>query len=384
MRIQILITSFLLCSMCANPPAEKETRIRPVKYITINKVGIIDAHTFTGSAKAKEEANLSFKVAGTVNNLEVVVGDVIRRGQFIASLEPTDYEVSLQQAEAQEQASQASEQSAETQIKSSQANYIAARSSYMRITQLYENNSVSLNEFEQAKANYEAAKANYEAAQAQFNAAQFNTTASIGQKQSAKNQVSYTRLVAPFSGVVSQQFVEENELVASGNPIITLSSLGKPEVEVGVPEILISKVREGMNTTVTFSSFPDQQFEARVIEVGYSPGSGSTYPVTVDLSTSDDAIRPGMPANVTFEFDLPVEDSNKIIVPTSAVGEDVQGRFVYKLRKSEGVSAFVQRQEIEIGRIRNEGIEVISGLNEGDVIAAAGLNILQDGDEVRM
>ena len=383
MKILLFLLSTFFLLMCTSPPEEKSKRIRPVKYIEVEESGVKDEHTFTGTAKAKEKANLSFKVAGTVNHIDVIVGDVIRKGQFIASLEPTDYQVTLQQAEAQEQASQASEHSSETQIKSSEANYIAARSSYIRITQLYENNSVSLNDFEQAKANYEAAKANYEAAKAQFEAAQYNTTASIGQRQSAKNQVEYTRLLAPFSGIVSQQHVEENELVASGTPVITLSSIGRPEVEVGVPEILISRIREGAETFVKFSTLPGQQFEATVTEVGYSPGSGSTYPVTVDLVTADDAIRPGMSANVTFQFNLPGDSDELIIVPTSSVGEDSEGRFVYILNQ-ENDKVFVQRQSIVIGKIRNEGIEVLNGLNEGDMIAAAGLNILQEGDQVRL
>ena len=380
----MLTISVLLFSMCSRAKEEKEVRIRPVKHITLSKTDINEEHTFTGVAKAKDEANLSFKVAGTVDLLHVKVGDIIRRGQLIASLESTDYQVSLQQAEAQEQAAQANQQSSQTQIKSAEANYISSKSAYQRITKLYENNSVSLSEFEQTKAAFEAARAQYEAAQAQYEAAQFNSTATLGQKQSAKNQVSYTQLVAPFSGVISQQYIEENELVNSGTAIVTLSSLGKPEVQVGVPEILISKVKKGMMTRVEFSTIPGEVFEAEVIEVGYSPGSGSTYPVTVDLKNSDEAIRPGMPANVTFSFKLQDELANRIIVPTTSIGEDPKGRFVFLLEKTSENQAVVRRQDVQIGKMRNEGFEIISGLNDGDIIAAAGLNILLDGDAVRM
>ena len=384
MRILILTISVLLFSMCSRAKEEKDVRIRPVKHITLSKTGIDEEHTFTGVAKAKDEANLSFKVAGTVDQLHVKVGDIIRHGQLIASLESTDYQVSLQQAEAQEQAAQANQHSSQTQIKSAEANYISSKSAYQRITKLYENNSVSLSEFEQTKAAYEAARAQFEAAQAQYEAAQFNSTATLGQKQSAKNQVSYTQLLAPFGGVISQQYIEENELVNSGTAIVTLSSLGKPEVQVGVPEILISKVKKGMMTKVEFSTIPGEAFDAEVIEVGYSPGSGSTYPVTVDLKNSDEAIRPGMPANVTFSFQLQGEMVNRIIVPTTSIGEDPKGRFVYLLEKTSENQAVVRRQDVQIGKMRNEGFEVISGLHDGDIIAAAGLNILLDGDAVRM
>ena len=383
-RILFLLLIAVTIVSCSKEEKEAVTRIRPVKHLTIQKTSMVEDHTFTGIARAEQEANLSFKVAGTVSNLNVAVGDIVRRGQVIASLEPTDYEVSLQQAKAQEQGSKASQQSSETQVKSAQASYIASESSYRRITKLYENNSVSLSEFEQAKANYEAAKAQYDAAQAQFEAAKFNTTASIGQKQSAENQVTYTKLTAPFAGVISQKMVEQNELVNSGTPVVTLSTIGQPEVEVGIPEFLISKIKQGMTTSVSFSAIPGKTFEASVIEVGYSPVSGATYPITVDLNSGDGAIRPGMPANVTFHIDLPEDQSLQIIVPTAAVGEDPNGRFVYRLNQGSDNLATVSRQSVSIGKLINEGFVITEGLNEGDIIASAGLNVLQDGDQVSL
>ena len=383
MRIVYAISLLLLSSCGSKTVTEEVQRLRPVKFITVNPATINEEHTFSGTAQAPEEANLSFKVAGTINRIHVKVGDVVRNGQVLASLEATDYNVSLKQAKAQEEGAKASQQSSETQIKSAEANYIAARSAYQRITKLYENNSVSLSEFEQSKANYEAARASFDAAQSQYKAAQFNTTASLGQTQSAENQVSYTVLKAPFSGVISQQFVEENELVVSGNPVLTISSLGKPEVVVGVPEVLISRVKKGMMTNVSFSTIPGSSFEAVVLEVGYSPGSGSTYPVTVDLITSDENIRPGMPANVSFLFELPEQLSEAIVVPAAAVGEDSEGRFVFLLEDSEDQKLQVRRRAVEIGKMRNTGFEIISGLSPGEKIASAGLNVLQDGDQVR-
>jgi len=276
MRILTSIMTILLFCMCS-PKEEKDTvRIRPVKHITLSKTSVSHQHTFTGTAQSKEQANLSFRVAGTVNKINVKVGDLVKRGQLIASLEPTDYQVSLQQAQAQERGAEASEESSETQIKSAEANFIASKSAYQRVTKLYENNSVSLSEFEQSKANFEAALAQFDAAKSQYEAAKFSTNASKGSVNAAQNQVKYTRITAPFSGVISQQLIEENELVNSGTPVVTISSLGKPEVTVGVPEILISEVEKGMIAQVAFSTIPDKTFDARVIEVGFSPGSGST------------------------------------------------------------------------------------------------------------
>ncbi|MFT6808358.1 MAG: multidrug efflux system membrane fusion protein [Saprospiraceae bacterium] len=384
MRFLFFIMLVIITISCKDETVKKEVSIRPVKHITVKKSGVSEKHTFSGTAQAKESAGLSFKVAGTINKVFVKVGDRVTRGQLIASLEPTDYKVSLQQAEAQEQGSQANEQSSATQIKSAEANYIAANSAYQRITRLYENNSVSLSEFEQAKASFEAADAQFMASKAQYEAAKYSSTASNGQKVSAQNQVSYTRLSAPFSGIIAQQHMEENELVNSGTAVVTLSSTSKPEVVVGVPEVLISKVVNGMQTKVSFSTIQNEVFIGIVREVGYSPGSGSTYPITVDLKESSSSIRPGMPANVQFEFKQSDSANEKIIVPAAAVGEDTEGRFVYKLNSAEANLVTTQKIYVTIGKLRNEGFEILNGLSEGDLIAAAGLNVLLEGDRLKL
>lgn len=399
--MKYLYASILLALLaaCGSKDVEQtEAVLRPAKYMTIEKSGRQSAHTFSGVAQAKEEANLSFRVAGTVDRIFVKVGDRVKRGQVIASVDPADYAVQLEQAKAQVQSSRANEESSKTQIEnaksqiqSAKANYLSAKSGYDRIEKLYENNSVSLSQYEQAKANYEAAeatlnsaKAGLKTAQSQFDASRSQTTATQKSAQSARNQVAYTRITAPFNGVISNQQVEQNELVGSGTPIVTLSSEGKPEIQVGVPEILISKIEQGMETQIRFSILPDKSFKGKVVEVGYASLNGSTYPVTVDLIDDNEVIRPGMPAEVTFDIDVPVDLQNTITVPAGAVGEDNTGRYVLVLEKENESTALVKKQYITIGALHKEGFTVKEGLNDNMTIATAGLNTLQEGDKVRI
>ena len=111
---------------------------------------------------------------------------------------------------------------------------VTTKSAYQRVEKLYENNSVPLSEYEQAKASYEAAQSQQAAALAQVTAAQ-------KQVEAAKNQVSYARLTAPFSGIITNVMAEENELVGSGNPIATLSAERDPEVLSVCPKPLLRK-----------------------------------------------------------------------------------------------------------------------------------------------
>ena len=195
-----LIPLYLLNTGCGTEAATDNIKqIRPVRYAEIAMSGAPESHTFSGIAQSSKEAPLSFRVPGTITQLPVQIGQKVRRGTLIARVDPIDYSIQFDQSQAQLK-------SAETQVKSAQSQLASSKSNYERMERLYENNSVPLSEFEQAKTSYEGAQSQYEAALASVSTAQ-------KQAQSAVNQVDYTRLTAPFSGVITAVNAEENEQV---------------------------------------------------------------------------------------------------------------------------------------------------------------------------
>jgi len=362
--------------------AAEASSLRPVKYIQVMNQNITGQHTYTGLAKAEKEASLSFRVGGTISSIKVKVGDKVRKGQSLASLDATDYQVNYTQSLASVESSKAQIESAQAQLESARASYITAKSNYTRFENLYETKSISLSDFEQAKSSYAAAEASYKAAQTQVTAAEAGKQSSESIARSASNQVSYTRIVAPFSGIITRINAEPNELVGQGNPIFELNSLGNPNIEIGVPENVISEIKNGQPVSISFNSLSDQQFMGSVNEIGYS-SSGSTYPVTIRLSDTDDRIRPGMPASATFSFSNDRSSSSAIIVPSSSVGKDKDGNFVYVIENSNE-SYICKKKVVTVGRLSDGGFEIKTGLSEGVMIASAGLNILRDGMEVSL
>ncbi len=371
MRLLVTISLLLLCASCGEEPMETIKKIRPIKYATIQSSTGMESHTFSGVAKAQNETNLSFKVAGTLSSINVELGDRVSKGQLIATIDPADYNIQTKQAVSQKEGSIANAKAAETQL-------INAQATYDRVAKLYENNSVSLSEYQQAKSGLDAAQAQYEAANSQVSAAD-------QQVQAADNQVSYARLVSPMNGVVTAVQVEANEIVNSGTMVAQISSVGRPEVEVGVPEIFINKIKKGQRVKITLPSSPGQEFQGIVDQVAYASGNAPTYPVIVEVDKSVEQIRPGMAANVAFLFPKNRDTSPaKMIVPVEAVGEDKQGNFVYVLKqKSEGVYA-AEKKVITIGNLIPEGFELLNGLEEGDIVATAGLKSLMNGVEVKL
>lgn len=365
----LFLLTFFLASCGEEEATQTEEILRPVRYGKVVKTGTDEDQVFSGTAQSAKESKLSFKVAGTINKIFVKVGDRVKTGQLIAALDAIDYSVSFDQAVAQQK-------SAETQIKSAKAQLVSSKSTYERIEKLYENGSIPLSEFEQAKTGYDAAESQHEAAIAQYDAAQ-------KQVEAARNQVSYARLTAPFSGIITMVNVEENELVNSGSPIAILNAEGKPEVRVGIPEIFISGIQKGQEVDISFSILPNQAYKGVVSEVGFSSGQGATYPVIVQITKPGNEIRPGMAANVKFHFHEDSHEKQYLVTPVKSVGEGVDGNFVFLLKKDS--SAYIaQKQTVEIGELLMSGFEIKNGLKEGDLVATAGLKSLLDGMKVSL
>lgn len=371
-QILTLILIFLLIS-CGSKQEENQVKpIRPVRYgkVILSSGGQIQA--FSGVAQSANEVNLSFKVAGTLNTMKVKLGDLVRKGQLIAQIDPADFSIQADQASASKKGAEANLKSAETQL-------IIAKSNYIRIEKLYENNSVPLSEFEQAKSNYETA-------QAQFEASQTQVTSSSKQLQTARNQVDYTRLTAPFTGIITNVAVEANELVNSGTPIAVLSEIGDPEVNVGIPENVISQIEPGQKVQVSFSVLEDQMFHGTVSEVGFAAGGAPTYPVIIQITDPSDKIRPGMATTVLFNFDNQVSNLDKqyLTSPVPAIGEDSNGNFVFLLEPKGNNTYTAKKKAIKIGELLPQGFEVLEGLKVDDLVATAGLKSLLDGMEVKL
>ncbi len=352
----------LLFLISCGKELEVEEVIRPVRYEKVYISGGERTRSFSGVAQASQESRLSFKVGGTVKRIGVEVGDRVEVGQLIAELDPKDYELRVEEAEAALSQAQA-------QLRNAEANY-------ERVRKLYENRNASRNDLDAGRAAAESAEAQVRSIEKRL--------------ELAKSQLGYTRLTAPTSGAIATVECEVNENVRAGETVVQLTSSSGIEVQVAVPEVLISQVREGESVTVTFDALPAQIFSARVTEVGVaSTGYATTFPVTVRLEEADQAARPGMAAEVSFKFESTQQaggslERKRILVPSVAVGEDRQGRFVFVVEPTEPGFGIAERRPVMIGDLTEQGIEILQGLNDGERVVTAGVSKLTDGQKVRI
>ncbi|MEE8522900.1 MAG: efflux RND transporter periplasmic adaptor subunit [Thermoanaerobaculia bacterium] len=354
----------LLClqlTACSSEEAATEPVIRPVRYQEVVSTGARQARKFSGTARAGVESDLSFRIAGTLQSVSVVVGDKVRKGREIARLDPTDARLQVQEAEA-----------ALAQARASERKAVA---DYDRIRGLYENKNAAKSDLDAARAQAESTAAQVESVRRRLDL--------------ARRQLSYTRLLAPVAGAIASVPVEVNENVSSGQPVAILTSGSRPEVEVAMPGVLISQISEGAAVEVTFDALPGTTFPAVITEVGVAATAvGATFPVTVQLTATDSTVRPGLSATVTFRFESG-DGREHIYVPSVSVGEDREGRFVFVLDAGDGEPpaggiVTAKRRSIEIGDLTQDGIEVLDGLVDGELVVTAGVRRIENGQQVKM
>lgn len=327
--------------------------IKPVKYGEVTQPGGIVTKTFNGTSQSGSKTNLSFRANGLITKLSVKVGDRVKKGQLLAELDKKDIALNYEKAKA-------SKKNARIQLDN-------ARSSLDRMKLLYQSNSISLAEYEQAKNAFSNAQSNFETAKRSMDL--------------QGSQFSYAKITAPTNGVISVVNSEVNEFAQAGSPILVMNSgEGDIEVNVGIPGTYINDLENGDSVKVSING---DQLDGIITEIGFSNGSTATYPITIKLTQADRNVKPGMAASATFRFGNESEGSEQLVVPVKAVGEDHEGNFAYLLVPLENHYS-AQKKKITLGKLTNEGFVVTEGLKNGDKVAIAGLSSLYEGLKVNL
>jgi membrane fusion protein, multidrug efflux system len=357
LRIPVLVmlgvfTCLLFLIGCGQEQPPAAQRLRPVRYHEVALESGSTAWTFAGVTRAGVESRLSFRVPGTVDSLLVTVGDSVRMGQALARLDTTDFELRVEEAEAA--------------LALDSSRLRKATADYQRARGLYEADSAARSELDAARAAAESSQAQVEAADKQL--------------EQARQRLGYTVLRAPVDGLVASVDVEVNEAVQSGRGVFLLASGSRPEVRVTMPEVLIERIKKGQPVSVSLDAIPDRSFPAEVAEVGVAAtGTGTTFDVTVRFTEAEPTLRSGLAAEVTFSLG---EAAPRLTVPPVAVGEDIEGRFVLVLEREGESEGIVHRRPVVVGQV-GQTIEIVEGLDEGELVVTAGLRRLSDGTRVR-
>jgi len=298
----------------------------------------------TGTLHAHESATLSAQVMGKVEQVLVREGDAVKAGQALVILDDATLRSSSDQADA-------SVTALEQQQAAAQTNADLAESTLARYKQLEAQKSVSPQEMDEVTRRAEAAQAQVNAIKAQANAMK-------AQQAGARAMLGYTRIVAPFAGMVTARMVDPGAMAAPGVPLVQVDSTGPLELQATVPESIITNVRKGMKIGITTDSLNGQRFAGSVAEIvpAADPASHS-FLVKITVPGSAE-LRSGMFANA----EIPTGVKQAVLAPRSAVVMRGSLACAYAL-DANGVA---QLRYLTLGSPNGANVEVLTGLNGGE------------------
>jgi RND family efflux transporter MFP subunit len=350
--------SILIILLLAVSCKEKKAYVQDFTYIKSEKVyslGGVRQRTFTGIVESDLQANMSFKVSGSIEKLNVKVGSIVKKGDVLAQILQKDYILELKQLK--------------SSSRSENSRYKRAREEYNRITALYSNSNASRSELDEARANVDSLKASVQGYKYKI--------------ELANRQLGYTVLRAPNDGKIASREVEVNENVSVGQTIVSMLSETNLKVIIGVPEQVISKVSQGDEVEVRIDSIRDQVFKGEVFEVGVSTAGAAVYPVSVKIKNDERLIKASMAASVQLKFALAKGKEDLIVVPSQVVLKDETGTYVFLVTYDEAGIGTLKKTPVKVGTLLKEGIEILSGVTDGQEILVAGVDKARDDMKVK-
>lgn len=283
-----------------------------------------------GTVEAVNQGTVSAQTSGRVAEILYDVNDFVPENAIVVRFTDTEQRAALRRANAT--------------LEEAQARLSEAEKAFARISKMFESNTVS-------KAHFDQAEANRAAAAARINAAHSGVA-------TAKEQLDYTVVRAPYAGIVSKRHIEIGELVSPGQPVMSGLSLQSLRVNVDVPQSMFDPIREIGKAFVYVS---DKRISAESLT--FYPVADpvtNTFTVRVNLPEGSATLFPGMFVKVGFV----VGESRRLHVPETAI-----------VRRSEltGVYVFAEERvvlrQVRLGRTYDDNIEILAGLTEGERIA---------------
>ncbi len=314
--------------------AAKEERAVAVEVTRVGVVQLPATITAVGSLRSDESVTLRPEIAGRITEILFQEGKPVTRGELLVRLDP-----SINVAE----------------VRQARANLTLAKAKYERSVDLAGRNFISGQAKDEARNNLEIAASALALAEAKLRK---------------------TELKAPFSGIIGLRVVSVGDYVREGADLVNLQAIDPLKVDFRVPENFLKQVQVGQSVEVTLDALPGKTYEGKVFALDpLVDASGRAIVIRAQVRNQDTTMRPGMFARVTL---ITSQDRNALVLPEEALVPQGTEQFVYRIESSKAV-----RVKVETGQRRDGKVEVVNGLEKGDVVVTAGQFKLREGTLVR-
>ncbi|MCL9775884.1 efflux RND transporter periplasmic adaptor subunit [Vibrio methylphosphonaticus] len=362
-RLVSLLGIAALLVGCDKAPIEARNEIPKVRATTISKGELKDRLYFPALATAADRSHLSFRVPGEINNITLKEGDFVKKGDILATLEPTDYKLDVDNA---------------------QARYSVIDSQYRRSSPLVKKGLLAKSQFDELAAQRAYARAELELAQL---------------------RLSFTKLLAPVDGVISRVSAEQFENVQIGQQVVNIHSVEEVEIIIQMPDSfsLNQPKSNDISHIAALVRVPSgNEYEAQLKEFTTEPDPAlGTFTATLVMPMPEEEfVLDGMAVDVTSKAkDVGIKLDLGVSVPIESVfnqdgdGLDDLEKYVWVISSegnlskgnlSHGNSATVRKQKVITGKVSRSTIQILGGIERDDQIVIAGVARLRDGMEVEV
>ena len=342
----LALATFVGCSSDRETASTAPETVRNVSVLSVQTANVPDLVEAVGTLRAAQTSQLAGQMMANIVEIRVHEGDRVQRGQVLAVLDEAQPRAALDRATAADLASQQG-------ITAADSDLALAESTFKRYQTLYEKKSVSPQEFDEVKARYQAAEARRDMARA-------GQTQAKAALQQAHTALGYTRILAPFDGLVTEKKADVGALVSPGMPIFTVEDLHRYRLEATVNETDLRYVRLGQQAPVIIDAVGDRELKGRVVEIVPAADAASrSFLVKIEIP-SDPALRSGLFGRAQFSRG----EKSSLLIPRTAVVErgQLQGVYVLDQNKIAGL------RYITLGKPSGAQVEVLAGLQAGETL----------------
>jgi RND family efflux transporter MFP subunit len=346
--ITLLFAVFL--AGCGQAPSNVEIPIPVVKIITIDDTAPVGKVYFPAVAAAADRAQLSFRVSGEIEALNVKAGDFVSKGEVIATLDPNDFQLA---------------------VDNSRARFTASDTKYKRSKKLVTKGLLAKSQFDELAAERQIALAELEI---------------------AKLKLSFTELKAPVDGIISRVSVEQFENIQMAQQIVNIHNRDAVDITIQMPDKLYSRHpnAEGVTDVVALVITDDgKKYPARIKEFTMEPDpEEGSFLMTLTMPMPEDKfILDGMAVDVTADnSDMKIVQNRGFTIPVEAVfngdGDDLSRNTKYVWLVDD--NGLVHKKLVVTAKMSNNGIRVLEGVKIGDRVVTSGLSALKDGIKVTL
>lgn len=313
--------------VATEPKVDPNAKVK-VKLEQVTIQDVEQLYEYTAIVEANAVNNIAPTIAGRIDAIYVEVGDYVKAGQKLVQMDANN----LQQAK--------------TQLDNLEV-------TFKRIDELYKVGGVAKSDWDAQKTALDVARTSYQ------------------------NLLTNTQLTSPISGIVTLRNYDSGDIYA-GNPILQIQQITPVKMNINVSEAQFTNVKKGMNADIALDVYKDEAFSGKVNLIYPTIDSRShTFPVEITVANKNSKVRPGMYARVTMNFGT----SQHVVVPDVAIIKQ-QGsgdRYVYVCKDGK-----VSYNKVVLGRRMGDKYELISGVEDGDMVVISGQTKLTNGKEVEV